>query len=46
MNNDNRANDVNDNDDELYVGFPEAVRQELLRQRREFERERQQLLQE
>jgi len=31
MNNDNDANDTNDNGEELYVGLPEAERQELLR---------------
>ena len=46
MNNDNRANDANDNGDELYVDFPETERQELLRRRLEFGRERQLLLQE
>jgi len=46
MNNDNEANDANDNGNELHVSLPETERQELLRQRREFEHERQMLLQE
>jgi len=39
MNNDNEANDANDNGEELCVGLPETERQELLRQRREVQRE-------
>jgi hypothetical protein len=46
MNNDNEANDVNDNDNELYVGLPETERQELLRRRREVQQEIQMLRQE
>jgi len=46
MNNDNEANDANDNGEELYVGLPEAERQELLRQRRETAHEIQLLRQE
>jgi len=46
MNNDNEANDANDNGEELYVGLPEAERQELLRQRREIAHEIQLLRQE
>jgi len=46
MNNGNRANDTNDNGDELHVNFPETERQELLRRRLKFERGRQLLLQE
>jgi len=46
MNNDNEANGANDNGDELHVGLLETERQELLRRRREFEQERQLLLQE
>jgi len=43
---DNRANDVNDNGDELFVSLTETERQELLQRNHEFEREQQQLLQE
>jgi len=39
MNIDNKANDANDDGEELYVGLPETERQELLRQRREIARE-------
>jgi len=46
MNNDNEANDVNDDGEELYLGLPEAERQELLRQRRETAHEIQLLRQE
>jgi len=46
MNNDNEANDANDNVNELHVDLPETERQELLRQRCEFEHERRMLLQE
>jgi len=46
MNIDNKANDANDDGEELYVGLPETERQELLRQRREIAREIQLLRQE
>jgi len=46
MNNDNRANDANDNDDELSVGLMETERQGMLRRNLALERERRRLLQE
>jgi len=47
MNNDNRANDANDNGNELFVNrLSEAKTQEWPRRQRECDREQQELLQE